>query len=207
MSIRASRQELFIKPAPASPVRQRLWQQMRQDISFSISGLARTARSATATARNYVKLLVTAEYVTRHSRSGYELWRDSGLLAPTSTRDGEFLFDPNNDRFIPVFPERDPFPGPVPAFDSLEGKCWLALRILRTTTPGELATATECVYQKVERWLRSLSRFGVVRRMGESAGEPLYRLVLLPGPKAPSMNLRLGQLYDHNTNEFMALER
>ncbi|MCW7552560.1 hypothetical protein NX722_07840 [Endozoicomonas gorgoniicola] len=201
MTIKEGRQAMFRKPTRTSPARQSIWQQMRQQDQFSIAGLARSAGVAARTVRNYVQLLMQADYVEQGRRQ-YWLNRNTGSQAPDLTPSKEFLYDPNKDHFIPVFVSpaaRAPEP------DSAEGKLWLGLRILRVSTAGELSTVTELSYRKVTGWLRSLHRFDYVREAGESGGEMAYRLVQSTGPRAPSIDMHRGMLHDHNTQQIISL--
>ena len=204
MTTATARQAMFKKPNQTSPARQLLWELMRQGCDFSTTELAQTAGVSAQVVRRYVKLLITADYVEQGDRRRFWLKQDTGCLAPDVTPSREFLYDPNKDRFIPVFPKRSGIPE-APASNSAEGKLWLGLRILRVSTAGELCTATELPYRQVKGWLRSLNQFGYVREAGESGGEMAYVLVQNNGPRAPSIDRHRGLLRDNNTQKIITL--
>ena len=206
MTINSTRKDMFQKPGPATPDRQAAWEQMREKKEFSIDAIAISASVPNHRVRKYIKLLMVADYVEHRRHNCYWLLRDTGEKAPEITPSKEFLYDHNKDRFIPVFPKVEPFPGKPHASESAEGRMWLGLRILKTSTASELASVSELPYRKVTGWLRCLKRFDYVREVGESGGEACYRLVRITGTKAPAFNMEKGMLFDHNTHRIITLQ-
>lgn len=81
-------------------------------------------------------------------------------------------------------------------------KMWLAMRMLRTFGADDIATASDCKPNSVQRYIRALKageylRISTPKRNGERGGSTVYRLARDTGPVAPRV-ASTGKLYDAN---------
>ncbi|WP_330925273.1 hypothetical protein [Candidatus Sororendozoicomonas aggregata] len=193
--------------ADGQSARAALWQALREMAPIRVNRLYAAARVTDKPGILYLDLLERAGYVWRSPgkpRTCY-LVNNTGPLAPVvCNRNGRYqLRDENTGQTVDVPDTIDYWPGEPDGPHSPRHKTWLAMRMLRTFTVGELVMTTELDAPVVEAQVAELHAFHYLREAPASDGQASFMLPFHrnTGPRAPVVSHTLHLLYDHNSKE------
>ena len=191
--------------------RQVVWDVLREKRGLLINDLIVVSGQEHAIVKQFCSQLERAGYLWHEPRyAGCRFWliHDTGRFAPSPLAGGRLIEDFNKGEFYQISAITRKWPDNPPPLGSLEQQCWLAMRMLRNFTVGELELVTEHPPQAIDRWIKQLLSFSYVRQTEISGGEMGYQLPYhcATGPKAPAINSDINRLFDFNTRQFFVRE-
>ncbi|OED44064.1 hypothetical protein ACH42_08475 [Endozoicomonas sp. (ex Bugula neritina AB1)] len=190
----------------------KIWAALRECNPVRSVDLERATALGNESVLYYMNALERAGYVWREPapKRRYHLLKDTGELAPIRQRGGRALYDPNLDQEVALKQHLKTWPGQPAPVGSFDSDLFQLMVMMRAFTASDLAPLMKRKASAVERKLRILHRFSYIRCNGRSGGERWYQLPehRVNGQRlAPSISLKLGKLYDHNTREIIDIKQ